>query len=437
MRLQPIASLLCATCVLCLVPSAIAQAAASFPDEPYVVTKAITTVSMNADATGERVFTFAVRIQSQAALQQFSVATISFASQAEKASFVYVRAIHPDGTTQETDVAQTIEQPAPVTQQAPFYSDLEIKQLPVKSLHVGDTLEWQARFTVDHPEVPGQIWGQDSFIQNAVALDETYELRVPSTVHLNVWTNPSFKESFSESTESELTSTGGATPTSSPPSAPQPMPPQSRRDPPPHPRGRARPHQRRAAHRWPAPPSPTGPPSAPGTASSPPTASPRCRHQGQGRRAHRRQDHRPRKARALYNYVRRTSATSASPSASAAISRTPPPDVLGNQYGDCKDKHTLLAAMLSVLDLHADAVLIGAGIRFNHAVPSPAAFNHLITRLTLDGAEVWLDTTAEVGPLARPHPAHPRSRGALLIASPAAIVNTPADLPYPRFPPPK
>src|ERR1700677_2452656 len=46
-------------------------------------------------------------------------------------------------------------------------------------------------------------------------------------------------------------------------------------------------------------------------------------------------------------------------------------EVLQNQYGDCKDKHTLLAAMLSVLGLHPDAALIGAGIRFNEAVPSP------------------------------------------------------------------
>ena len=72
-----IASLLCATSLFYLVPSVTAQAAPSFSDEPYVVTKALTNISMNADATGTRLITFAVRIQSQAALQQFSVASIS------------------------------------------------------------------------------------------------------------------------------------------------------------------------------------------------------------------------------------------------------------------------------------------------------------------------------------------------------------------------
>jgi tetratricopeptide (TPR) repeat protein len=71
---------------------------------------------------------------------------------------------------------------------------------------------------------------------------------------------------------------------------------------------------------------------------------------------------------------------------------------MDNQYGDCKDKHTLLAAMLEAIGLHPDAVLIGAGIRFNQAVPSPDSFNHLITRVEVDGKPVWLDTTAEVAP---------------------------------------
>ena len=73
-------------------------------------------------------------------------------------------------------------------------------------------------------------------------------------------------------------------------------------------------------------------------------------------------------------------------------------EVLQNQYGDCKDKGTLLAAMLNALGLHPDVALIGAGVRFNTAVPSPASFNHLINRVSVDGKEVWLDSTSGVAP---------------------------------------
>ena len=106
------------------------------------------------------------------------------------------------------------------------------------------------------------------------------------------------------------------------------------------------------------------------------------------------------KARAIYHYV----ATNIRYIGVAlGIGRYQPHmavEILSNQYGDCKDKHTLLAAMLESVGLHADAVLIGSQLRFNEAVPSPEVFNHLITRLTLPGAKepVWLDSTAEVAP---------------------------------------
>jgi hypothetical protein len=77
-------------------------------------------------------------------------------------------------------------------------------------------------------------------------------------------------------------------------------------------------------------------------------------------------------------------------------------EVLTNQYGDCKDKATLLAALLSAAGYSADTVLIGAGIRFNEAVPSPAVFNHAITAISLGAGDaqqtIWLDSTQEVAP---------------------------------------
>jgi hypothetical protein len=90
--------------------------------------------------------------------------------------------------------------------------------------------------------------------------------------------------------------------------------------------------------------------------------------------------------------------------------------------------------MLEVLGLHPDAVLIGAGIRFNEAVPSPAAFNHLITMVPVDGKDVWLDATAEVAPyqmLVFPI----RDKQALVIPSEgmAQVERTPAKLPFAPF----
>jgi tetratricopeptide (TPR) repeat protein len=109
-------------------------------------------------------------------------------------------------------------------------------------------------------------------------------------------------------------------------------------------------------------------------------------------------------------------------------------DVLHNQYGDCKDKATLLSSMLEVLGLNPDSVLIGADIRMNEAVPSPASFNHLINRVKVGNEEVWLDSTQEVAPyrvLLFPL----RDKQALVIpdSGPAQLLRTPKDLPFPSL----
>ena len=139
------------------------------------------------------------------------------------------------------------------------------------------------------------------------------------------------------------------------------------------------------------------------------------------------------KARVLYDYV----ATNIRYIGVAfGIGRYQPhsaAEILSNQYGDCKDKHTLLGAMLAAAGIQSDAVLIGAGVRFNDAVPSPASFNHLITRATIDGQPVWLDTTAEVAPWGMLVLAT-RDKQALVVpvSGTAAIARTPVEPPVPN-----
>ena len=54
-------------------------------------------------------------------------------------------------------------------------------------------------------------------------------------------------------------------------------------------------------------------------------------------------------------------------------------EVLHNEYGDCKDKHTLLASMLKSVGIASDAVLIHSTHELDPDVPSPSQFDHLIT----------------------------------------------------------
>ena len=107
---------------------------------------------------------------------------------------------------------------------------------------------------------------------------------------------------------------------------------------------------------------------------------------------------------------------------------------LENGYGDCKDKHTLLAALLAAVGIQAYPALIGSARELDPDVPSPGQFDHVITVVPRAGVLSWLDTTPEVGPpgfLLLPL----RDKQALLIpaGSPARLEKTPADPSTPKL----
>ena len=80
------------------------------------------------------------------------------------------------------------------------------------------------------------------------------------------------------------------------------------------------------------------------------------------------------------------------------FSRIAASEVLANGYGDCKDKNTLLAALLDAEGFHSTSVLIGTKMKLDPDIPSPSQFDHVITRVPVDGKEIWLDSTPGVAP---------------------------------------
>ena len=137
---------------------------------------------------------------------------------------------------------------------------------------------------------------------------------------------------------------------------------------------------------------------------------------------------------AVYNYV---STQYRYIAVSFGIGRLQPhtaAEVFRNQYGDCKDKHTLLQAMLAAEKIEAEPVLIGSGLRVNEALPMPSQFDHVITLVKLKDHDVWVDSTPEIAP-SRMLLVGLRDKLALAIPATgdAALVKTEAALPFPSF----
>lgn len=103
----------------------------------------------------------------------------------------------------------------------------------------------------------------------------------------------------------------------------------------------------------------------------------------------------------------------------SSIVPRPPRTVLGNKYGDCKDKATLLVAMLREAGISAHVALLRAGEDFDVQadLPGMGRFNHAIVRVdaTAKDPAMWVDPTddfAHAGDL----PAQDQGRMALIAA---------------------
>lgn len=390
-----------------------ANSTISYADEAAVVERDDVVYRYAQDDTGLKTETTVMRIQSSAALQSMSVLNFPYASDNQRLEIVYARVRKPDGSVVETPVSDAQDQPAQVTMIAPMYSDLHMKQLPVRSLAVGDKLEFQLRLTQRQPEIPGEFWGQENFGAGVIFLERSIELHYPKDKQVTVYSpdhKPEISEAASERvyrwTGSQLRSPsakddGDVVQDTKPPIAWTTFPTWA------------------AVGDW-----------YRGLILGRDAVTPAIQAKADELTASAKTD--TEKVQAIYNYV---STHNHYIGIDFGIGRYQPhlaSEVMTNQYGDCKDKHTLLAALLRAKGFQVSAVLIGAGIELNEKVPMPAAFNHVITLVDVGGEKVWLDATTEVAPY-RALLSMLRDKQALVIppAGPSQLIKTPSQLPFP------
>jgi len=72
-----------------------------------------------------------------------------------------------------------------------------------------------------------------------------------------------------------------------------------------------------------------------------------------------------------------------------------PNTVFARKYGDCKDKTTLMIALLAAGGIEAYPALVSNATRghIQRRLPGPIVFDHVITYLSLNGKDYWLDGT--------------------------------------------
>ena len=391
-------------------------ASVDYSKEGVVIQSLSRRISFNDNGSWQSVETASILIQSASGVQQLGVLAFSYDRDEQELELAYVRVRKPDGKIVLTPADNVQDISSEISKAAPTYSGLREKQIPVKSLSVGDVIEYQYRRTQTKPEIPSQFWYVQNFTTDCVTLEERLEIEVPSNKYVKVVSpklKPETKEESGRKTYSWKT-------------AQLELPSQ-----------KARPEDNKTSSdlfpsvqvttfktweevgRWYAD-------------LQNPQVAVSADLQSKADELTKGLSTEEDKARALYNYV---STKFRYVSLSFGVGRFRPhsaDEVLANQYGDCKDKHTLFAALLKAAGIQAWPALIGAGMKLDPDVPSPAQFNHVITVIAGRQGKFWVDTTPEVAPFGLLLPTL-RDQKALLVSTdvPPAIVSTPAIPPFP------
>ncbi len=404
------------------------SAAHDFSNEPIVIEKFFTTVRFENDGTGEREQQLRARVQNQTGVQQLSELIFPYSEGNEKFELRHLRVEKKDGTVATASEKDIKDLTAEVAHDAPVYTDLKEKHITVPALAPGVVVDYDVVTRIVKPLAPNEFWYKHRFAQQIIVLDERLEISVPASRKINVHsTDRNFtqevrgnrriyrwklanlsnaadaKQSGSDATGNVDDDDSGAK--SGSPGTVELSSFGSWDD---------------VAHWYAA------------LEKGRFTPTPEIRAKALELTANLSSE--PAKIQALYAYV---SKDIRYVSLSFGLGRYQPhaaSEVLANGYGDCKDKHTLLSAMLEVIGVHADAALIPSTHKLDLQVPSPTQFDHLITAIpsTADPAKItWLDTTAEVAPYRYLTPSL-RGKKALVVAADgvARIATTPADPPF-------
>jgi tetratricopeptide (TPR) repeat protein/transglutaminase-like putative cysteine protease len=393
--------------------------------EAFVLEQSSDKFKFQNDGTSSREINIRVRVQSDAGVQQFGVLKFSYQSSSESFAVDYVRVRKPNDSLVVSPPENFQDMPADVTREAPFYSDIQEKHVAVKGLGPGDVLEYRAHWQRTKPLASGQFWLEYSFAHEGIVLAEEVQVSVPRDREIKMkslvlqpkirdegqfriytWNNANLEHKDENKQKQEQ----------------KERIEQIARGQLPLPDLQLSTYQSwDEVGRWYA-------------NLQRDRVKPSAEIQAKAAELTKGANDDLAKTRALYSFVSTRYRYIGIAFGIGRYQSHSAADVLENQYGDCKDKHTLLASMLYAVGIRAYPALISSTRDIDAEVPSPGQFDHVITAVQQGNGFVWLDSTVEVGPFGYLVPPL-RDKRALVIPDdkPSELMTSPADLPFPAL----
>jgi tetratricopeptide (TPR) repeat protein/transglutaminase-like putative cysteine protease len=419
--MRKICALLCV--LLAAICAAAQQPTSPKPDyaqEPFVVEQVSTVARFEKDGTGRRDVKMRIQVKTALGVEQWGQLVFGYNSSNEKQEIPYVRVRKADGSvvTAGPDAVQDLT--PNVTRDAPMYTDYREKHVTVPSLRPGDTLEYNVVTTTHTALAPGQFWWDYDFEDRAIVLDERVEINVPKDKLFTLRTQPGFDPKIADEGDRRIYRW-----TSS------------------HLKRKSEDELEKEARKRPKPPEP--PDIRLTTFKSWEEVGawyrglerdhivPNDAIRAKAEELTRGKSTDLEKVEALYNFVSKDFRYVSLSFGLGRYQPHPAAEIFANQYGDCKDKHTLLASLLDAVGIKAYPALMNSSRPVEPELPSPGQFDHVITMVPLGSADVWLDATPEVAPFRMLYFAL-RGKHTLVVPrqGAAGLRDTPAIVPVPN-----
>lgn len=391
--------------------------------EAFVVEQTRTSYRFEADGTGRRENAARIKVQSEAGVQYWGQLAFGYNAATERLDINYVRVRKADGSVviASTDAVQDLT--SPVQREAPVYTDYRQKHVTVPGLRPGETLEYSILVTMHTAHAPGHFWLEYPFERAVIVLDEQLDVDVPAARTVILKTEARADPKITESAGRRIYRWTSSNTVREKKDANEKNTDETEDDEDDEPK-RASVRMTTFQNwdevgRWYAS-------IEKGSRALTPEVRKKAEELTTGRKTE------IEKIEALYNFVAPNFRYVSLSLGSGRYQPRAAADVLRDQYGDCKDKHTLLATMLESVGIQASTVLINSRIKVDPDFPSPSQFDHAITRVSAGGQDLWMDVTTEVAPF-RLLSANLRRKDALVVAAgvPARLIETPADPPMP------
>jgi tetratricopeptide (TPR) repeat protein/transglutaminase-like putative cysteine protease len=395
---------------------------ADYSKDPWVVEYQMTSYHFENDGTGTREVVARIRVQSDAAVQALGQLIVGYSAGIENVEIKYVRVRKADGSVITAPDSAVQDLTAPIARENPVYTDYRQKHITVPGLRPGEVLEYDFLTKMVQPLAPGQFWMEHDFMRRGIVLDEQLQLDIPKSRVVKLKTGAGFdpketvqgdrkiytwKTSYTKRDDDDDDKKDDA---------------KKQRNP----RLNVPAVQMTTFSSWEEMGRWYAPLVQERIAVTPEL---KARADELTKSAATDID----KIHVLYDYVARNFRYV---SLSFGLGRYQPhaaAEVFANQYGDCKDKHTLLAGLLKAEGFNASTVLINSGRKIDPDVPSPSQFDHVITMVPFAGKNLWMDTTTEIAPF-QLLMYQLRKKQALVVPASGApgLMETPADSPVPN-----